>query len=136
MKALVTGAAGLADYYTCERFSETGCRVIPIDNFARRKLFGLGGDTSLNAKILREKHRIRVKQVDIRSKAITKPIRECDIIVDTASIEEAGMQLTSQGRMTMLNAALKAKCKRVGRVEALNQLEGPNGEMSKAATPS
>lgn len=84
MKALVTGAAGLVGFYTCERL-ESDFKVIAVDNFMRKRLFGPGGDTRSNARILRQKHGIRVKQVDIRSKTIAKLVRGCDVIVHTAS---------------------------------------------------
>jgi len=85
MKVLVTGAAGLVGYHACEYFSESGARVIAVDNFMRKTLFGPGGDTRSNARALWKKHRIRVRRLDIRSKAVRKLVRGCDVIVHTAA---------------------------------------------------
>lgn len=85
MKVLVTGAAGLVGYHACEYFSETGCRVIAIDNFMRKKLFGPSGDTRSNARALWKEHRIKVKPVDIRSKTLSRLVRGCDVVVHAAS---------------------------------------------------
>ncbi len=85
MKVLVTGAAGLVGYHACEYFSETGSKVIAIDNFMRKRLFGPDGDTRSNARTLWKKHRIKVKPVDIRSKTVSRLVQGCDVIVHTAS---------------------------------------------------
>jgi len=85
MKVLVTGAAGLVGYHACEHFSELGSRVVAVDNFMRRTLFGPDGDTRSNARTLWRKHRVRVQRLDVRSKAVTKLVRGCDVVVHTAS---------------------------------------------------
>lgn len=81
----MTGAAGLVGYHSCDYFSETGAKVVAVDNFMRKRLFGPGGDTRSNAKALWKKHRIKVRPLDIRSKAISKLVQGCDVVVHTAS---------------------------------------------------
>lgn len=85
LKALVTGAAGLVGYYACENFSELGFKVQAVDNFMRRKLFGPMGDTRSNARALWNKHHVRVKEIDVRSRDLRKLAKSSDVIIHAAS---------------------------------------------------
>lgn len=89
-KALVTGAGGLIGVEICRFLLEKGFDVQGVDNNLRRFFFGLGGDTTTNIKLLKERfHRFKNATSDIRNREAMLKIMESqgpfDLIVHTAA---------------------------------------------------
>jgi len=116
MKILVTGGAGLVGSECCRLLSEEGYKVISVDNYMRKDIFGKEGDTESNIKSLLKDFDIEHHKIDIRDEKIIELVKKTDAVIHTAAqpshprsieIPMQDFQINAYGTLFLLEALRK-----------------------------
>ena len=115
-KILVTGGAGLVGSECCKLFADGGWKVISVDNYKRREIFGEEGDTEKTLNALLKDYDIEHHVMDFRDEEIVYLIKKADAIIHTAAqpshpksveIPDVDFEINAQGTFFLLERVRK-----------------------------
>ena len=115
-KILVTGGAGLVGSECCRLFADKGWKVISVDNYKRREIFGEEGNTEKTMNSLLKDYDIEYHVRDFRDDEIISLIKRSDAVIHAAAqpshprsieIPEIDFEINAQGTFFLLERIRK-----------------------------